>query len=114
MQCNKREILEPLLVCLSAFAPHMTEELWHQLGHETSVTKAIFPEFKAEYVTEDTFEYPVSFNGKMRFKMSIALNIPVPEIEKQVMSGTETQKWLEGKTPKKVIIVPGKIVNIVI
>jgi leucyl-tRNA synthetase len=114
LSCNKRKILEPLLICLSPFAPHMCEELWEQCGHKTSITVATYPEYNAKYLTEDSFEYPVSFNGKTRFKLNIPLNIPNAEIEKAAMSSPETQKWLEGKNPKKVIIVPGKIINIVI
>ena len=113
-QCNKRAILEPFAVLLSPFAPHITEELWHLLGNEGSVCDAKYPEFNADLLVENSFEYPVSFNGKMRFKMSLPLGIPTEEIQSLVLADEQTQKYTEGKTPKKVIIVPGKIINIVL
>ena len=113
-QCNKRAILEPFAVLLSPFAPHITEELWHLLGNEGSVCDAHYPEFNADLLVENSFEYPVSFNGKMRFKMSLPLGIPTEEIQSLVLADEQTQKYTEGKTPKKVIIVPGKIINIVL
>ncbi len=113
-KCNKREILEPLTILISSYAPHIAEELWQQLGHTESITFASFPELNEAYLTEDSFNYPVSFNGKMRFLLPLSLSLTVPEIEKAVLESPESAKWLEGKTPKKVIIVPKKIVNIVI
>jgi len=113
-KCNKREILEPLTILISSYAPHIAEELWQQLGHTESITFATFPELNEAYLTEDSFNYPVSFNGKMRFLLSLPIALTVPEIEAAVMAHPDSERWLEGKTPKKVIIVPKKIVNIVI
>ncbi|MCX6230563.1 MAG: leucine--tRNA ligase [Bacteroidetes bacterium] len=114
LKCHKREILQPLAVLISPYAPHLAEELWHCLGNNTSITYAAFPELNETYLVENTFNYPVSFNGKTRFQMEFAVDLPVTEIEKAVLANPDAQKWLEGKTPKKVIIVPRKIVNIVI
>ena len=112
-KCNKREILEPLLVLLSPYAPHITEELWSQLGHTTSISTVPFPIFDGKHLVESTKNYPISFNGKMRFTLELSLELSKDEIEKIVMSHEKTQVQLQGRTPKKVIIVPGKIVNIV-
>ena len=112
--CNKRAILEPLTVLLSPFTPHITEELWHLMGNEGSVCDAHYPEFNPEYLVENSFEYPVSFNGKMRFKKSLPLGISNDEIQTLVLADEQTLRYTEGKTPKKVIIVPGKIINIVL
>ncbi|MDR4988160.1 MAG: leucine--tRNA ligase [Bacteroidales bacterium] len=114
MQCNKREVLEPLAVMISAFAPHIGEELWHQLGHEDSVAAASFPDWDETLVVDDMVSYPVSFNGKTRFKMEMAADTPREEVETMVLKAPEAQKWLAGNPPRKVIVVPGKIVNIVI
>ncbi|MBA3683456.1 MAG: leucine--tRNA ligase [Bacteroidetes bacterium] len=113
-KCNKRAILEPLLICLSPYAPHITEELWSLLGHKESIALAPFPMHNEEYLVDDSFSYPISFNGKMRLNIELPATLSVEEIEKEVMSREEVQKYLEGKTPKKIIIVPKKIVNIVI
>jgi leucyl-tRNA synthetase len=113
-KCNKRAILEPLLICLSPYAPHITEELWHLLGHMESIVFEKFPEVNEVYLVDDAFTYPVSFNGKMRFNIELPATLTVQEIEKEVMGRDEVQKYLEGKTPKKIIIVPKKIVNIVV
>ena len=112
-KCNKREILEPLLVLLSPYAPHITEELWSQLGHTTSISTVPFPIFDGKHLLESTKNYPISFNGKMRFTLELSLDLSKDEIEKIVMAHEKTQAQLQGRTPKKVIIVPGKIVNIV-
>lgn len=114
LKCNKRGILEPLLVILSPYAPHITEELWSQLGHSESISTVPFPEYNEAYLQEDNFNYPVSFNGKMRFQLELPVTMPTQDIEKIVMENEMTKKYLEGKTPKKVIIVPKKIVNIVV
>lgn len=114
LKCNKRSVLGELAVLISPYAPHIAEELWSLLGNSGSVTQAAFPVYNESYTQENTFEYPVSFNGKMRFKLELPLGIPVPEIEQAVISAPESAKWLEGKAPKKVIVVPGKIVNVVI
>lgn len=112
-KCNKREILEPLLVLLSPYAPHITEELWSQLGHTTSISTVPFPMFDGKHLLESTKNYPISFNGKMRFTLELSLDLSKDEIEKIVMAHEKTQAQLQGRTPKKVIIVHGKIVNIV-
>ncbi len=112
--CNKREILENLVLLLSPFAPHITEELWHLLGHNQSITKASFPKYDEKYLIEDSHTYPVSFNGKMRFKIKLPINITKDEVEEKVLKAEDSQKWLDGKTPKKIIFVPKKIINIVI
>jgi leucyl-tRNA synthetase len=113
-KCNKRAILEPLLVLVSPYAPHIAEELWKHLGHNESIAFEKFPEFNETYLVEDNFNYPVSFNGKTRFNIELPTTLSNAEIEKLVMEAEQTQKYLEGKAPKKVIIVPKKIVNIVI
>lgn len=113
LNCNKRDVLEPLTVLISAYAPHIAEELWMKSGHEESITFAEFPSLDTKWLVEDSKEYPVSFNGKMRFKLELPMDLSVDEIEKIVISDEKTQKYLEGRTPKKVIIVPGKVINIV-
>jgi leucyl-tRNA synthetase len=113
-KCNKREILEPLAIIIAPYAPHIAEELWSKLGHRESITYAVFPECKEEYLVESSFNYPVSFNGKTRFFQEYDRSLSKEEIEKEIMTLEQTQKYLEGKTPKKVIVVPNKIVNIVI
>ncbi len=112
-KCNKRAILEPLAVLISPYAPHIAEELWNQLGNKESVSTAKFPIFEAKYLIESTKTYPISFNGKMRFTIELSLELSKEEIEKAVMTHEKTQQQLAGRTPKKVIVVPGKIVNIV-
>lgn len=117
LKCNKREILEPLLICLSPFAPHLAEYLWSRLrqdGYTTSIVKASFPKFEESYLVENTFSYPVSFNGKTRFMLELPLNLSKEEIEKEVLSSEDTKKWLKEAPIKKVIVVPNKIVNIVV
>jgi len=112
-KCNSREVLEPLVILLAPYAPHISEELWNKLGNPESVVTAEYPVFEEKYLVESTKNYPVSFNGKMRFTMELPLDMPKDEIEKTVMADERTQKQLDGRTPKKVIVVPGKIVNIV-
>ncbi len=112
-KCNSREVLEPLVILLAPYAPHIAEELWSKLGNSESVVTAEYPVFEEKYLVESTKNYPVSFNGKMRFTMELPLDMPKDEIEKTVMADERTQKQLDGRTPKKVIVVPGKIVNIV-
>ena len=114
-KCNKRVVLEPLAVLIAPFAPHMAEELWqHALGHTTSVCDAAWPVCEEKYLVENTVKYPVSFNGKVRFTMELAAGLTKEEIEAAVRGAEQTQKQLDGKEPKKVIVVPGKIVNFVI
>ncbi|MCH2034267.1 MAG: leucine--tRNA ligase [Tenacibaculum sp.] len=112
-KCKSRAILEPLLVLISPYAPHITEELWSKLGNSVSISTAPFPKFEEKYLVESEKEYPVSFNGKMRFKLNLPLDMSKEEIEKVVMAHERTQQQLQGREPKKVIIVPGKIINIV-
>ena len=114
LKCNKRAILEPLVIAIAPFAPHMAEELWSLLGHTQSITKESFPKWEERFLVEDAFEYPVSFNGKVRFKLSMPLTATNADIEVAVKAAPESTKWLEGKEIKKMIIVPKKIVNIVI
>ncbi len=112
-KCNSREVLEPLAILISPYAPHIAEELWEKLGHSESISTAPFPKFEEKYLVESSKEYPISFNGKMRFTLELPLDLSKEEIESAVMAHEKTAQYLEGRTPKKVIIVPGKIVNIV-
>ncbi len=112
-KCHSREVLEPLVVLLSPFAPHISEELWKALGHNSSVTQAAYPQFNPEWIKEQQKNYPVSFNGKMRFTLALDLALDREAITAAVMAEPQTQKYLDGKPPKKVIVVPGKIINIV-
>lgn len=114
LKCNKRSILEPLIIALAPYAPHIAEELWEKLGHTDTIFNATFPQYKEEYLAESSFEYPISINGKVRAKMNFALDMPKEDVEKLVMASEIVQKWTEGKTPKKVIVVPGRIVNVVV
>ena len=114
MKCNKRAIIEPLVIALSPFAPHICEELWSLLGHDDTILNASFPQYDEQYLKESFFNYPISINGKMRAEMSFALDVTKEEIEKAVLASDIVQKWTEGKPPKKVIIVIGKIVNVVL
>ena len=114
LKCNKREILTDLVVLISPYAPHIAEELWSLLGHDASITGAVYPSFNPEYLKENTFGYPVSFNGKTRFKLELPLKMTPAEVETAALNADESQKWLEGKNPRKVIVVPGKIINIVL
>ncbi|MBO5972914.1 MAG: leucine--tRNA ligase [Alistipes sp.] len=111
--CSKREILEPLTALIAPFAPHIAEELWHAMGHESSVCDAEFPIFNAEYLVENSFEYPVMINGKLRFKQEYTLDMEQNAIAEHIVTTEGAQKWLEGKAPKKIIVVKGKIINIV-
>ena len=112
-KCNSRAILEPLAVLISPYAPHIAEELWEKLGHSTSIATAEFPKFEEKHLVESSKAYPISFNGKMRFTMELPLDLSKDDIEKAVMAHEKTAGYLDGRTPKKVIVVPGKIVNIV-
>ncbi|MCL2435572.1 MAG: leucine--tRNA ligase [Lentimicrobiaceae bacterium] len=113
-KCNKRKILESLTILLSAYAPHICEELWHLLGNENSITTAIYPVFNPEYLVENTFNYPVSFNGKTRFFKEFPLDKSLADVETEILQLEETKKWLEDKPVKKVIVVQRKIVNVVV
>lgn len=112
-KCNERAILEPLAILLSPFASHIAEELWSLLGNNTSISQASYPVFEEKYLVESTKNYPVSFNGKMRFTRELSLDLNPKEIEEIILADEQTQKQLQGRTPKKVIVVPGKIINIV-
>ncbi len=114
LHCSKRAVLEPLVVLIAPFAPHIAEELWHRLGHETSVCDAQWPAFNEKYLTESSVKYPISFNGKVRFTMEMPANASREEVERAALAHEQTPRFTEGKTPKKVIVVPGKIVNIVL
>ena len=112
-KCNHRAILEPLAILLAPYAPHISEELWVKLGHAESISTASFPKFEEKYVVESSKAYPISFNGKMRFTLELPLDMDKEAIEKAVLAYEKTKEQLQGRTPKKVIVVPGKIVNIV-
>ncbi len=112
-KCNKRAILEPLLILISPYAPHIAEELWEKLGNTESISTAPFPIFEPQHLVESSKNYPVSFNGKMRFTMELPLDMTKDDIEKVVLAHQKTQAQLAGRVPKKIIIVPGKIINIV-
>jgi len=114
LKCNKKAVLRELAIVVSPYAPFIAEELWSKLGEEGSVTKASFPEFNPSYLVESSHTYPILFNGKMRFKLEFPLDMDKAEIEKEVLAHEDSQKWLEGKAPKKIIVVPKKIVNIVV
>ncbi|MEI7482919.1 MAG: class I tRNA ligase family protein [Elusimicrobiota bacterium] len=114
LKCRKRAILEPLLVAISPFAPHISEELWHLIGNVGSVSKLEFPAWDEKYLEESTVKYPVSFNGKTRFFLKINTAASQQEVELIVLAAPDSQKWLEGKKPKKVVVVLRKIVNIVV
>lgn len=114
LKCNKKSILEPLVITLSPFAPHIAEELWSLLGHPDTVSRATFPAWEEKYIKVNSHAYPISINGKVRATMEFALDMPKEDIEKQVLDSEVLKKWSEGKTPKKVIIVPGRIVNVVL
>lgn len=114
LKTTSRAILEPLLIVLSPFAPHLAEHLYQKLGYSTSIVKASWPEYNDAYLVEDEIKYPISFNGKVRFTLQLPASYTPQQVEKEALSSEEAAKWLEGKTPKKVIVVPGRIVNIVL
>ncbi|MDO7744172.1 MAG: leucine--tRNA ligase [Pedobacter sp.] len=114
LKCNKSAILQDLVIVLSSYAPHITEELWSLLGNTESISHAAYPEFNPSYMVEDEFSYPVSVNGKTRTNLNLSLTLEAAEIEALVLADEQVQKYLEGKTPKKVIVVKGRIVNIVV
>lgn len=113
-KCTSRALLDQLVVVLAPFAPHIAEELWHLLGHESSVCDAPWPAYNEEYLKENTVKYPVSFNGKVRFTVELGADLGKDEVEKAALAHESAAKWLEGKTVRKVIVVPGKIVNVVV
>lgn len=114
LKCNKRSIFEPLMILLAPFAPHLSEEIWEALGNSGSVCDAQWPVFNESFLEESVFNYPISFNGKTRYIMELPADLQAADIEAAVLNNPVSQKWLEGKSPKKVIVVPKKIVNIVL
>lgn len=114
-KCNNKHILEQLVILISPYAPHIAEELWEKTGNPSgTVSKTELPRFDEKHLVEDNFAYPVSFNGKMRYKVELPLTLTPKEVEEAALTAPEAEKYLEGKTPKKVIVVPGKIVNVVL
>ena len=114
LKCNNRAILTDFLICLAPFAPHIAEELWSAMGNSETIFDAEWPVFNDEYLKEDTFKYAISFNGKVRYTLEFAADATNPDIEETVLNHANSEKWLGGKTPKKVIVVPKKIVNVVV
>jgi leucyl-tRNA synthetase len=114
LKCHKKEILQSLLILLTPYAPHVSEELWQLLGNTTSILDADYPKLNASYLVESSKEYPISVNGKLRTTMEIALDAPQDDVEKLVLSNEVIQKWMEGKPHKKIIYVKGKMVNVVV
>ena len=114
LKSRNKQMLEKVIILLAPFAPHISEELWHELGHDQTVCDAEWPVWNEEYLKEDVVTYAVSFNGKARFSLEIKAGTPREEIEQIVLNHESSARWLEGKTPKKIIVVPNKIVNIVI
>ena len=114
LKCHKRAILEPLTILISPFAPHIAEELWHKIGNNTSVIDAQWPEWNEKYLVESTVKYPVSFNGKVRFTLEVPADMPKDQIEHLALTDKQAQNWLADKQVKKIIVVPGRIVNIVL
>ncbi len=113
LNCHKRAVLEVFAVLLAPYAPHIAEEAWHRCGHDTTVCDAKWPKYNEAYLQENTQKYPVQFNGKVRFTIEVAKNTPREEVERLVLADPQTEKYLAGATPKKIIVVPGRIVNIV-
>ncbi|HOT64499.1 MAG TPA: leucine--tRNA ligase [Dysgonamonadaceae bacterium] len=114
LKCRNRSVLTDFVICLSPFAPHISEELWHLMGNETSVCDAVWPSFDESYLKEDVFTYSISFNGKSRLTLDFQADATREQIEAAVLAHPNSQKWLEGKSPKKIIVVPKKIVNVVV
>jgi leucyl-tRNA synthetase len=113
-KCNKKEVLEQLLILLTPYAPHIAEELWSQLGNEGSVLDATYPKYNAALLVESSKEYPVSVNGRLRTNINLALDLTQPQVEELILQNEIVQKWLEGKAPKKIIFVKNKMINVVI
>jgi len=114
IKCHKKEVLENVLILLTPYAPHIAEELWNKIGNEDSILDATYPVFDGKYLVESSKEYPISINGKVRANINIALNLEQAEVEKIVLQNEVVQKWLDGNTPKKIIYVKNKMVNVVI
>jgi leucyl-tRNA synthetase len=114
LKCNKREVLEPLLILLSPFSPHIAEELWEKLGHANSITEVEWPLFDESKMKDDSFDYPVSFNGKTRYFLPLGVELSGADVEAAVRANEQTARYLEGKEIKKIIVVPKRIVNVVV
>ncbi|WP_315824382.1 class I tRNA ligase family protein [Paraflavitalea speifideaquila] len=114
LKCNKKDILQPLLILLAPFAPHVCEELWSLLGNTTTILDAAYPRFESKYLVESNKEYPISVNGKLRTTINIAMDAVQEDVEKLVLSNDVIQKWMEGKPHKRIIYVKGKMVNVVV
>ena len=114
LKCHKKEVLEQLLILLTPYAPHISEELWHQLGNSSSILDASYPKFDNSYLVESTKEYPVSINGKLRTTMVLDLAATQEQAQELVLQNPVVQKWTEGKSPKKFIFVKGKMINVVL
>jgi leucyl-tRNA synthetase len=114
LQCHQRAILEPFLILLTPYAPHISEELWSRLGHTDSILDAAYPAFEAKYVQETAKEYPISINGKVRTNLLISLDATEEEVRELVLQQEVIQKWMEGKPLKKFIFVKGRMINLVV
>ena len=114
VKCHKKEVLEKILILLVPYAPHIAEELWHQLHKAGTILDAAYPTFDAALLVESSKEYPISINGKVRANINLALNLEQAEVEKMILQNEVVQKWLEGKDPKKIIYVKNKMVNVVV
>jgi leucyl-tRNA synthetase len=114
LKCRKQEVLETLLILMAPFAPHIAEELWHQLGHSSSIHTANWPKYNAQYLVESSFNYPISINGKTRAQITFDLSATEAEIQSAVLENELVVKWMEGKPLKKFILVKGRIVNVVV
>jgi leucyl-tRNA synthetase len=114
LNCHKRKILEPLLILLAPYAPHISEELWHQLGNKTSVLNAVFPAFNEQYLKENSINYPVAVNGKTRTEIFFSLDAGQKDMENEVLANETVQKWMNGKSARKIIIVKGRMINVVV
>ena len=114
VKCHKKEVLEKILILLVPYAPHIAEELWHQLDNAGTILDASYPAFDPSLLIESSKEYPISINGKVRASINLALNLEQAEVEKMILQNEVVQKWLEGKDPKKIIYVKNKMVNVVV
>jgi leucyl-tRNA synthetase len=114
LQCTNKLVLQNLALLLAPFAPHLADELWQLLGYQSSISTAPFPSYDEQYLQEDSYEYPIAINGKIRAKITFSLDVATKDIEQQVLNHEIIQKWLQGQKPKKIIIVPKKMVNIVV
>jgi leucyl-tRNA synthetase len=114
LKCHKKEILEPLLILLAPYAPHIAEELWHELGNTTTVLDATFPQWNEKYLKETSKAYPVAINGKTRSELTLALDATQQQVEEMVLKDATVIKWLEGKPPRKIIYVKNKMINVVV